>query len=435
MTKGITNRIDGLTVGIEMKNVKNISVHRHQGILEILYVLKGTIETRMSFDYYVLHEGEFAIVNQTDFHSLKGIEEENIVASIYIDLKYFEKHFKNINYITFISDFYGVNEDYPAQVRIVRNIISRILNELQLKNDGYIEKINCYLMELVGTLVNDFNEVTFYNKNIKPNSIKIDRYYQIMKYLYEKFKTKDLLEDISSNEFLCKSYLSHLFKDVVTFSFQDIVCLVRTCKSEELLLTTKMSISEISAECGYSDPKYYYKHFKKWYHCTPAEFRNMYQNELGQKSNYTDVDIDTAALLAKKYFDTTIADSKFDENSIPNIINVLTKTADSECALIFIPSETFELTDFVERINSFKSLGLKPCICIKYKDEMQNSWEKIIEKCITAFGNGEVENWNYWIFYHDEKKINDVKDFIQGVKKELKDTQLMTIFMPQNTLC
>lgn len=37
-----------------------------------------------------------------------------------------------------------------------------------------------------------------------------------------------------------------------------------------------MTIVEISEACGFSDVKYYYKAFHKWYRCTPGEFREKY---------------------------------------------------------------------------------------------------------------------------------------------------------------
>ena len=48
-------------------------------------------------------------------------------------------------------------------------------------------------------------------------------------------------------------------------------------KAEKLLLTTGKSISEISLLCGFSDPKYIYKSFKKWYDVTPSAHKKAYE--------------------------------------------------------------------------------------------------------------------------------------------------------------
>lgn len=50
----------------------------------------------------------------------------------------------------------------------------------------------------------------------------------------------------------------------------------RANMSEPLLLGTDSTIVQISEECGFSDVKYFYSAFKKWYNCTPAQFRKKY---------------------------------------------------------------------------------------------------------------------------------------------------------------
>ncbi|MDV2687397.1 helix-turn-helix domain-containing protein, partial [Alkalihalophilus lindianensis] len=63
-------------------------------------------------------------------------------------------------------------------------------------------------------------------------------------------------------------------------------------KSEKLLLTTNKSIQEISTECGFSDTKYYYKHFNKWYNCTPAQYRKKYKPEVDKETIKKEIALD-----------------------------------------------------------------------------------------------------------------------------------------------
>lgn len=43
------------------------------------------------------------------------------------------------------------------------------------------------------------------------------------------------------------------------------------------LLKTELPIADISYKCGFSDPKYFYSAFKKFWECTPTEHRNKYR--------------------------------------------------------------------------------------------------------------------------------------------------------------
>jgi AraC-like DNA-binding protein len=66
---------------------------------------------------------------------------------------------------------------------------------------------------------------------------------------------------------------------------------VRANKSEKLLLSTNLNITEISESCGFSDPQYYYQAFKKWYKCTPRQFRNIYRDRMEKSCNEEELEL------------------------------------------------------------------------------------------------------------------------------------------------
>lgn len=75
------------------------------------------------------------------------------------------------------------------------------------------------------------------------------------------------------------TYLSHsrictLFKENTGISMKQYLDKIRLSKSRELLETTSMSIIEISYQCGYRDSLYFSAAFKKFYGCSPSDFRH-----------------------------------------------------------------------------------------------------------------------------------------------------------------
>ncbi len=106
------------------------------------------------------------------------------------------------------------------------------------------------------------------------SSLQLDRYHRIIKFIDQNYGNKITLEDIAKQEFITKNYVSHFWRNLSYFSFQERLNYERVLKSEFLLLTTDMSISSISEQCGFSDAKYYYAHFKRWYGCSPLEHKN-----------------------------------------------------------------------------------------------------------------------------------------------------------------
>jgi ligand-binding sensor domain-containing protein/AraC-like DNA-binding protein/signal transduction histidine kinase len=67
-----------------------------------------------------------------------------------------------------------------------------------------------------------------------------------------------------------------LFKERLKQSPSDVIMSLRLQKAEALLKTKKLNISEISFECGYNDPKYFGRAFKKYFGKSPKEFKEQF---------------------------------------------------------------------------------------------------------------------------------------------------------------
>ena len=76
-----------------------------------------------------------------------------------------------------------------------------------------------------------------------------------------------------------RTYFSQFISKTVFNSFSNMVNYIRCYNAEILLLTTDMSVSDISFECGFSDPKYFYSAFKSLWHLTPTEDRRRYARQ------------------------------------------------------------------------------------------------------------------------------------------------------------
>lgn len=84
----------------------------------------------------------------------------------------------------------------------------------------------------------------------------------------------------------------------MSVGFRGMMSYIRANESETYLLRTNKTILEISEECGFSDVKYYYSAFKRWYKCTPKQFREQYGKVSEEKIRYLDI-IDTKDILEK----------------------------------------------------------------------------------------------------------------------------------------
>ncbi|HEX4918564.1 MAG TPA: AraC family transcriptional regulator [Limnobacter sp.] len=79
------------------------------------------------------------------------------------------------------------------------------------------------------------------------------------------------LEDIASANFMTERTLRRRLTEEGT-SYRDLLAEVRQTMAEELLCSTGLSVSEVSARLGYASPSAFIHAFQKWHHCSPRQF-------------------------------------------------------------------------------------------------------------------------------------------------------------------
>lgn len=104
-----------------------------------------------------------------------------------------------------------------------------------------------------------------------------DRTHYLIKKAYEYIDSnysKDIsLSEISEKLNISSYYFSKLFKDETGEGFVEYLTRLRIDKAREMLKDPEKSIKEICSECGYSDPNYFSRIFKKSTGMTPTEYK------------------------------------------------------------------------------------------------------------------------------------------------------------------
>ena len=81
------------------------------------------------------------------------------------------------------------------------------------------------------------------------------------------------LDEIAHKLGITPEYLSTQFRKETGDTFSNYIRDFRIKKSKELLLGTQLKLHQISAQIGYSDPKYFSQVFKKAVGQLPADYR------------------------------------------------------------------------------------------------------------------------------------------------------------------
>lgn len=110
--------------------------------------------------------------------------------------------------------------------------------------------------------------------------LKINRsYLEVKKYIDENYRNLSGIDQVCKDLYISKYYLAHLFKEYSGKTPLGYVIEKRLEYAEQLLVQTNLPVSEIAAQCGYTETGSFLKTFKNIEGVTPSEYRNGLRGE------------------------------------------------------------------------------------------------------------------------------------------------------------
>lgn len=143
---------------------------------------------------------------------------------------------------------------------------------LRLQITDYILKPVNY--EEFGSCI-DRLEISLYNNEVKEKPVvKKERVITgITKYMQEHLSEEVSLHILLEEFHLNSQYISQLFKNEIGVNFLTYLTNIRMEHAKKLLLSTSLSIAEVSEQSGYGDYRVFTKVFKKSEGITPSQYR------------------------------------------------------------------------------------------------------------------------------------------------------------------
>lgn len=86
------------------------------------------------------------------------------------------------------------------------------------------------------------------------------------------------LETVSSKLYFSHNYVRQIFKQIAGESFMEYLIRRRMETARELLKNSTLKIQDVAGKTGYSNQRYFASCFKKYYGCTPTEYRNQIEH-------------------------------------------------------------------------------------------------------------------------------------------------------------
>lgn len=134
-----------------------------------------------------------------------------------------------------------------------------------ISNINSFESLSLNLQQVIEAFTESLRE---YSNNKNNDIIK-----KSINYITTNFNKSITLEEVSDFVGLTPTYFSYVFKQTTGNTFTHFLNSTRVEESKRLLSNSEYSITDIAIACGFEEPSYYSKVFKKYVGMTPRQFR------------------------------------------------------------------------------------------------------------------------------------------------------------------
>ena len=252
---------------IRIRECRNISytfsAHWHEH-LELHFIISGSGRIKLGEKIIEVRERACVVSNSNEMH--EGIDGN--VTYIYIIIP---PEFLGDNHVIFESLFYDEKIwKYVDEIYRLHNEFSSV-NALGIKAQTYL---------LLKHLIEDHSieslDDAIYQKRLK----KLSAINSVIKYINDNYSETMSTKTLADMIHISEGHFCSVFKSATGVSTNEYIMNVRIKKAKRLLQYSSMNITEISNACGFNDPNYFTRAFKKHLNKTPKQYRSeVKQNE------------------------------------------------------------------------------------------------------------------------------------------------------------
>jgi len=152
-------------------------------------------------------------------------------------------------------------------------IYKKMLVEYDKKEEGYLELLRVYLMELLIKIFRSLKKSGGNAKGIMSQHARLVE--QSIQYLKQNYSVNTRLSALASQSFLSPTYFCKLFKDYTGMTISEYVQRLRIDEACNLLISSDHKIIIIAEMVGYKDIKHFNEVFKKLTGMTPSVYKKL----------------------------------------------------------------------------------------------------------------------------------------------------------------
>ncbi len=228
---------------------------------ELYYLVEGSTKYFIEDELFILNPGDLIFIPKGTYHKTRSNAERVLLSFDDEDLggnmsEYVKELFKGRHII--------IKSKHQNKIK---EILYKIEKEETEKSKGFRDMQNLYIRELLILLsrhktVNGREEFTPSHQLVQ----------DVAKYITANYAEDLSLQKLSERFCITPNYLSKQFKKLTGVGLNDYINITRVSAAEKFLVTTDLSITEISMQCGFNDSNYFAAVFKKIKGITPKKY-------------------------------------------------------------------------------------------------------------------------------------------------------------------
>ncbi len=236
--------------------------------LEVLFVIEGDVCVKMNDAEYFLQREDVIAINCGVPHEVTH-EQDAILCIAKYDYELLVDVLENREGIFLCSSASDGRGDY----RKVREDFHELIYQYIRRQNKTVCLQNSLMFRLLDHLIGEFlvsDTITAAKENEDDRRLR-----NIYQYVSENYRSGISLTQLAESLFVSASTLSRFFKKQTGMYFVDYVNQMKCRYAARNLLYTKMNITKLAVDCGFSNPSALNKVFREVYGMTPTEYRNL----------------------------------------------------------------------------------------------------------------------------------------------------------------
>lgn len=259
-------------VKLSVINHKSSLEHAHRDI-ELIYVIKGGLQVKISGENYHLSSSEIILINSNEFHSFQS-NQDNLFVMIHFNYDELTSLLSQRN-LSFSRNSSKQNSAHHEMKIAIEELLTIYMKQDPGSALEFLEKAYKISSLLISKLMKKNNQQTIdHSVTLKGHD---ERLADIMDYIQSNFREPLSLDDVAGLYFLSSPYLSKFFKKQTGKTFSQYVNEVRLAHAVHELSNTDKLITRVALDNGFPNLAAFNRVFHEQYHIKPVDYRKQMQ--------------------------------------------------------------------------------------------------------------------------------------------------------------